>query len=603
MAIYTPATCGYSDVNACINSDATGSCSPARHTAVNGDIIQIPAGTCTWTSNLVGPSGVGFTITGSGTPNSSTATIGASSSCTATQIIDNAGSVNPLMNFTPSFGASTMRVSCMAIDPFATNTTLYATIIMNGTCTAGGCPQARVDNITFGRNTHWTASGNGSQVTALTRYIGTFGVLDHNTLPVGSNVELFNAQLPTYKGVGLYGDNSWAQPNSLGGADNVFAENNLWNTNTGVGSALNDCEAPGPQGCRYVIRYNTMVQAATGSFGISENHGTETGGRYRSGRNAEVYNNTLTCQGACTTVDGSIRGGTAMFYNNTVNLTPGQGANSWATLSTYRVVASYVPWGACGGSGGYDQNDGTVYFSGTMSATNGSLTMTDSSKNFGSLTPSGAPYSVHDITQGFWSQVSSNTATTITVLGPISSSGWTGFNNNDSYEVLRATTCIDQPGRGTGVLLSGVTPSPTGWVTEALEPVYQWGDTKTGGANVNAPMGSNEGSQVISYRDFYVQASGIQTSSSAPFNCNGSTGGVGWGTLSNRPSSCSAGCTTNNPGCGYWATDTSTLYTWRSGAWSPYYAPYTYPHPLTSSSTTGGSTVVLSVQGFNATFF
>src|ERR1700675_5162229 len=58
----TAASCNYSDVNAVINGPI--------HTAVNGDTINIPAGTCTWTSALTGPSGVGCTIIGVAPPNS-----------------------------------------------------------------------------------------------------------------------------------------------------------------------------------------------------------------------------------------------------------------------------------------------------------------------------------------------------------------------------------------------------------------------------------------------------------------------------------------------------------------------------------------------------
>jgi len=583
----TAASCNYSDVNAVINGPI--------HTAVNGDTINIPAGTCTWTSALTGPSGVGFTIIGVGTPNSTASTTGAAASCTATRIIDNAGSSTFLMNFRPTFGNSTMRISCMAIDPVTAITTLYAPIGIGGTCTSSGCPSARVDNITFGASTLWTASGNGAQATAMVRYSNTFGVMDHNTTLSGSNVELFNAQLPAYLGVGDYGDNSWAQPDSLGGANNVFAENNSWYGTGGVGSALNDCEAPGPMGCRYVIRYNTLtlIPAGQAGFGLSQNHGTESGGRFRSGREAEVYNNTLNCEGACVDVDGSLRGGTGLFFNNHANLTPGQGANSWLGLSLYRTVTPFPPWGACGGNGGYDQNDGVVYFSGTMpTSISGVLTMTDNSKNFGNLVPSGDPYSVHDVTQGaqFYSEVVSNTATTITVAGPISQSGWTGFNNGDSYQVLRAQVCIDQPGRGQGTYISGATPTPTGWVNEVLDPIYQWNDISSGGAGFSqGPIGVGSG-KLIAYRDYYLQASGIQTTSSSPFSCDGSNGGVGWGTLASRPSSCSGACAANTPGCGYFATDQGTqgtLYVWRSGAWAPHYTPYTYPHPLVSGKTTG----------------
>ena len=54
---------------------------------------------------------------------------------------------------------------------------------------------------------------------------------------------------------------------------------------------------------------------------------------------------------------------------------------------------------------------------------------------------------------------------------------------------------------------------------------------------------------------------------------NGSSG-VGVGTLSQRPSSCS------KEGVAWWATDENKLYRWKNGKWELYYTPFPYPHPL-----------------------
>src|SRR5437667_9768983 len=102
QSTYTAASCSYADVNACVNSGAAATCSPGgTHTVINGDTVNIPAGTCTWTSTLVGPANVGFTLTGAGTPNSGSGTTGAATPTTS--IIHNIN--NHLMTFTPAYGA------------------------------------------------------------------------------------------------------------------------------------------------------------------------------------------------------------------------------------------------------------------------------------------------------------------------------------------------------------------------------------------------------------------------------------------------------------------------------------------------------------------
>lgn len=51
---YTATSCNHSEVNAVTNGPT--------HTAVNGDPINIPAGSCRWTSGITVPSNIGLSI-------------------------------------------------------------------------------------------------------------------------------------------------------------------------------------------------------------------------------------------------------------------------------------------------------------------------------------------------------------------------------------------------------------------------------------------------------------------------------------------------------------------------------------------------------------
>ncbi len=348
--------------------DAASCSESAVQTAISnassGYTVVIPSGTCTWTSELSITTPI--TLTGTGTPNSGSGTTGAATPSTI--IIDNGGSSNPLMLFEPSYGSPDVRLSMLAIDPYSTSTALTDPIWIEGACAAGGCPYVRIDNLTFGLNTYWSEGGNGSNAEAGILAENVFGVVDHNTIgsiaTPANNFELFNAQLGSYLGIGQYGDNSWVQPDSFGGANNLYAENNL-DYDAGylpMTDAEQDSEFAIRGGSRVVARDNVLHQGSgnTGGYGLFQDHGTDSGGRARGSREAEVYDNFIYCDGTttnCSGVDGALRSGTGLFFGN--SFTSALGSGPWVSLALYRNdTASWSPFSPnCGGFDPWDNND------------------------------------------------------------------------------------------------------------------------------------------------------------------------------------------------------------------------------------------------------
>lgn len=600
-ATYTAASSAESDVAAAI----------AR--ASNGDTVQIPCSpsSSTWTTTLVVNQSI--TITGMGaTPNSGPGTFGAGTNCLT---IKDGNSSGPIISLVPTYASSNNLTTLqnLNIDPVTASTALTTPLYIIGTATSSGFPQVRIDNIIFGHGAQWTEPGNGAPASWMIIQDDVVGVFDHNTVPTGSQVALYSANMSSYLGVGQFGDNSWAQPDSFGGTNNIFAENN--SMYMGYGIELNECEVsdayPDIGGCRIVNRFNQVT--SNGSFFLTGGHGLDTGGRTRSIRHSETYKNTLVCitGSGCPTAFTSYRGGTGLTWGNTATTTGSGFYNYIFDFSVYRTVYSNVGGGVggCGNAsngssmGRFDKNDGVTYYSGTMTSGTSGLTMNDSSKSWTTdqLAPAGAPYSVFDVTRGFVAQIVSNTATSITMNQPTPEQP-NSFNAGDSYQIRRSTVCMDQGGRGQGLLLQGAPPNPVlqstgaaGPVNQALDPIYEWDNSVTHLNNGN--VGFEDAGQMLENRDYYTDNSHgspvAQTSPTSPFD--GATG-VGWGTLANRPTSCTTGVA-------YWATDQGNWNQSGSGGqgklfkctatnnWTLAYTPYTYPHPLTGGGTSGtGST-------------
>ncbi len=425
----------------------------------------------------------------------------------------------------------------------------------------GGSTSFRMDHMAF-------TGFDGSCCGHVVRFDNIFGVIDHNSFS-GGFIQYVDMNNSAYQGVGAWGDNSWAQPDGYGSANFLFLEDNTFTNSTQTYQSTTECVG---NGCRFVLRYNTFTNYGTGY------HGTESSGRQRGGRLFEIYNNDYVARTDTMDTAVIVRSGTGIFWGNTLEGNNGAipAWNNGLKPIVYRASGSLGGWGTCDGTGPWDDNTGTVYDSGTATA-NSSTVLTDNTKSWttNQWFVSGSPYSLVNTTAGTGSQIDSNTATTITwtpVQNP-NATGLSGFTIGDGYEIRRAVYCIDQPGRGQSDLLSGDPASPTGDPHNALDPIIVVANTIGAGGihNLVAPNSAF----TIADRDYYEQVSGVQTTSSSPFD---GTTGTGWGTFARRPSTCTAGVfylatdQGSQGGLGYHCTSTNT--------WTQDYTPYTYPHPL-----------------------
>lgn len=328
---FTAASCSQSDVNAVINGPT--------HIAVNGDTIIIPPGTCTWTSGIT-VAGKGIVITGTGTPNTGAGTFGAGAANTT--LIDHASGA--LFSFAGLPFGQTAQVELLQMSASGAGTSsIDGALKFSGNCTASGCPQVRVDNITFTAGTWYGPIGGG-----LILVDNVFGVADHNTTsePAASAFFLDQVSFDAWQGVGTWGDNSFASADTFGTPQAWFMENNSLNN---VRLTDNDV-SPGASsgGARYVCRFNHVTNMQ--GDGLCGAHGTAWGGRFRGQRQVEVYYNTLTAT-ICNSVN-SLLSGTGYFLSNTIT---GTGCNVFTDIEIARFQQTGTPWNSCDGTQPWDQ--------------------------------------------------------------------------------------------------------------------------------------------------------------------------------------------------------------------------------------------------------
>ena len=551
--------------------------------AADGDTVIVPAGTASWTSALVITKGI--TLQGA------TAVTGDhNSSITVndrTIILDDVlltGSPGRAINIDVTLSQNqkfrltgfTFRYSRTARPMDQAHTRIA------GTCPgANGTGSVRIDHCHFDQLNQigiW--------------FVGwIYGVVDHCRWDVRADVGSLQAMSvnngATWGGGGgsnRNGDGSWAAPTDFGSEKFIFVEDCLFNN---LGTAQAAGKIDGQYGGRFVSRFNQYVNTS-----VISGHGTESGGRHRGIRAAEFYYNTGT--GNASQGWGETRSGTRMYHHNTW---AGLNSGSQLPLNVHREVWAFPAWGGATGNNPLDMNDtegngtfvqghaphlyasGTAASDSTVSGGNGVLTASGSpgwtTNQFVGmmLTNTSQPVGGHPVP----CQIMSNTANTITFLTDDGGYGGTPpvvakrYLAGQSFVVYNPLVALDQIGRGQGDLMVGDPPT-TGWLHQALDPVYAF-ENRTNGSLTNA---ISNYVTIQENRDYYNQTAAFD-----------GTVGIGVRLLANRPSTCT-------PGVAYWATDQGEWNSTHDGAdgqlyvctapntWTLNYTPYIYPHPLVS---------------------
>lgn len=382
-SVRVAASCNGPDVQTQINA------------SVDGDIVEIPAGTCTWTANVI-VSNKALTLRGVGI--GSTVIIDAIDKSQEFPIYSNPITLDTVVGKFVRVTALTIRGStCIGCAPFINDPFGVGGIRVDGLAKTW-----RIDHVHFDR-----------LFTVGVHVLGhTYGVIDHNIFDTRvSSAVLVNHN--TWNG-GFSGDGSWADDSFFGTDKAVYVENNIMTQDPPP--AHLDAMIDGQAGGRVVFRYNKVTNAST-IF-----HGTDGTGRDRGFRTFEIYNNAIHDNEGLHPSGIRTRGGTGPIYNNTITGNFGVGLDG----IVFRAIYADPIFGICNGSSVWDGNAGP---------------------------PAGYP-------------------------------------------------CMDQPGRGKSILISGSPPTPVGWVQNIVEPVYVWNNTFNGVA-ANLIPDPSTASYFVSGRDFF----------------------------------------------------------------------------------------------------
>jgi hypothetical protein len=271
-ATHNLASCMSADIQANISDPST----------VDGDVIVLPPGSCTWNSNVTIPDTKGITLQGAGS-NQTIVTLGG----------------NRLLLQTSSL-RSPVRITGVTF--IKTNTTSAIRIV-------GTARNWRIDHNVFDgggfTSGHIIELGDGTPNTDAF----TYGVIDHNEFTAYGIRGIFIQWNRTYGGLDgtTPGNWIWSQPPERGTAQAVYIENNVFNNANGQNGQLVDAR----WGAKYVLRYNTIFNAWISTHSGCTNHG-------RNPLWVEIYGNTESSNGNRPFRAIELRSVSGVVWNNTI---------------------------------------------------------------------------------------------------------------------------------------------------------------------------------------------------------------------------------------------------------------------------------------------
>lgn len=244
--------------------------------SVTGDIVLVPAGSCTWTTT-VDPGSKSVTIMGSGAGTDAQCAVGGQTTYTC---ITTGSAIQRSLTWTLVVTGAP-RITGITWDTGTVGADIPENI--GPISIQGNSSQLRID--------HGNFYAKRGAILVFNGYVR--GVVDHNLFTTighvgGGRIPVF-VHHPEWGGIGPFynaplgtGNTSWAASPSWGSGNNLFFEDNTF-----VNGPTYQYVIDGWKGQRYVARFNTVTD---GSF---QNHGTDSTGLQRGGMAREVYLNTF----------------------------------------------------------------------------------------------------------------------------------------------------------------------------------------------------------------------------------------------------------------------------------------------------------------------